>query len=266
MTSIAWVLVSAEALGCSCLEGLDEVRPPDGAVGVATDAAPFLLYSEAPGPVTLLDAETGEEVPITVEQTTHGEAVVVRLVPNAPLEPQHGYVIDGGSDYGFVAFPVTFTTGDGPDADPPGPVALREVDEAGSPSTGKDCGGTLFLIPKLGDAPEDAVYEAQLAWTEGFSDAATASAADRHRVLLGQTGCGAATVPELERGDEVWVRARAVDLSGNEGPWSDVVHVRSVGGGPLGAGCAAVPGGSVWPGVVGFAAIGLGVTGRGRGR
>lgn len=41
-------------------------------------------------------------------------------------------------------------------------------------------------------------------------------------------GLCAANVPALEAGDRIQVRARAVDLSGNEGPWSEPVLVRSI--------------------------------------
>lgn len=232
---LAWA--AADALACLCRPGVVEVRPEDGATGVATDAAPFLVFNQAPGLLRLLDEGTGAEVPVTIEQSTEGEQSVVRVVPVAPLEPLHTYVVDGDAWYGLVRFPSAFTTGQGPDAEPPGPVALTDV--GGGDFGDSDCGYSLHLIPELGEAPADAFYEAQIAWAADFSGAATVSRADRDDVFVGLAACNGTTVPELQRGDEVWLRARAVDLSGNVGPWSEPFHVervRRVRRGPVGPG------------------------------
>jgi len=239
MSFIGFLLVSSDAFACSCPgDGLDAIRPEEGATAVAVDAVPFLVYRNMPGDVFLRDAVTGEDVPMTVEQTAQGDYFVVRLVPAAPLEPLHPYTIEGDPGYSSVAFPVTFTTGEGSDVDAPAPLAPLEVEQA--QNIDDDC-GTLYLSPNLGNAPADAFYETQVSWSEDFPDAVTVSATDRP--ALGQLGCGD-TVRELDLGDEVWVRARLVDLSGNEGPWSDDVHIGRVdGGGTFGSGgCASVGG------------------------
>jgi hypothetical protein len=69
------------------------------------------------------------------------------------------------------------------------------------------CGDALYLLPHLGPVPADAFYETQVAWTEDFSGAATVSGTRPDEIMLGQNGCGD-TVSRLQRGDEVWVRAR----------------------------------------------------------
>lgn len=253
MLHLAWLLSATPALACSCAEGLDELLPGDGATGVALDAAPFLRFSSRPGPIRLLDADTGEEVPVTVEETTEGTYTVVRLVPTAPLEPLHAYVIDGGADYGSVGLPATFTTGEAADADVPGAVRLGSVEEVRTSGNDNSCGDALYLITKPGGAPADAYYETQLGWVDDFTDAVSVASAARDLQVLGHAMCGSA-VPELAHGDDVWLRVRAVDLSGNAGPWSDVTSVRSVGGGPLG-GCATTGGAPV--GSLGLAILGL---------
>jgi hypothetical protein len=239
----ASALASTEAFACSCALGLDEALPGDGATGVALDAHPFLLFSAQPGVVSLRDAETGDEVPSALERLTQGDQVVVRLVPEAPLEPLHAYVLDGDAGYGLAGFPITFTTGEAADLDGPEAIAVRDLDPAGIRGDEGKCGDTLYLIAKLGGAPADAFYETQVAWTEDFSEPATVSG-ERATQILGRGGCWD-SVPELERGDEVWVRARAADLSGHAGPWSAAVHVPAVR--VEGAcGCASGPGGSAF--------------------
>ncbi len=236
-TFIGFLLVSSDAFGCSCAgAGLDAIRPEDGATAVAVDAVPFLVYRNMPGDVFLRDAVTGEDVPMTVEQTAQGDFFVVRLVPTAPLEPLHPYTIEGDPGYSSVAFPVTFTTGEESDVDAPAPLAPLTVRQA--QNIDDDC-GSLYLYPNLDNAPADAFYETQVAWSEDFADAVAVSATDHH--MLGRSVCGN-TVRDLDLGDEVWVRARLVDLSGNEGPWSDDVHIWRVDGvgTSTSAGCASI--------------------------
>lgn len=256
MTSIAWMLASSDALACSCVGGLDAVLPTDGATGVASDAVPFLVFDAPSIAATLRDAASGDEVPTTPLVTTEGEQSVVRLVPNAPLEPFHTYVIDGDAGYGEASFPVTFTTGEGPDDEVPGAVVLRDVREPRSFGDDSECGGDIFLIQTLAGRPEDAFYETEVAWREDFSDPRVVSGAEAQ--LLGRAGC-TETLPELEVGDEVWLRARAVDLSGNVGPWTAPVYVEDVGVEPEeGRGCDTSGGAALALGLVGLLLRGRG--------
>jgi hypothetical protein len=268
MTLLAVLLLASDALACSCLSGLFEVRPVDGATAVPTDAAPLVIFTAAPGEVWLLDAVTGAEVPITVEPTDEGEGTVLRLVPHAALEPQHTYVIDGLSAYGLASFPATFTTGDGPDLEAPPAITLTGVD-GGFYGNNDDCGDSLYLRPQVSGAPPDAFYEAEVAHREDFSDAATVRRSDAAHLELGWGLCST-TVTDLAQGDEVWVRARATDLSGNQGPWSDVVHLESISDSDrratAGCGCASRSTGAAGSLLLALAAAGLALRGRGTAR
>ncbi|MCK6531184.1 Ig-like domain-containing protein [Myxococcota bacterium] len=233
------VLVGVPAAACSCASGLMEVAPADGATGVATDAAPVLVYSAfvEPHGTVLRDAATGAEVPAEIDDTMEGNSLVRRIVPLGELEPGATYEIEGSDDYGTVPLPVRFTTGDGPDATAPGPLVLVDVEGAFVPGTQavpfgavtNTCGDSLWLRPDFEAEPSDphARYEFEVSWDDDPAEVARVTDADREDPMIGWGIC-AANVPALEAGDRIRVRARAVDLSGNEGPWSEPVLVRSI--------------------------------------
>ena len=264
MLFLTLALATSPALACSCATGLDDALPEDGAVGVALDAAPFLHFSSDPGTLRLVDAATGADVPVTVDEVAQASHTVVRLVPTAPLEPLHTYTIEGDPGYGRVALPLMFTTGEAADAVPPDAVTLGDVEPISNTGGDSSCGPALYLIAKPRGATPDAYFETEVSWTGDFSDAVAFRSAERGSHVLGWGLCDE-TVPELQTGDDVWVRSRAVDLSGNAGPWSDVAEVRGVGGGVFAkAGCASVGGAPVAGGALGLALLGLGLRRRSR--
>ncbi len=126
---LIYALATSPAFACSCANGLDDALPADGATGVALDAAPFLHFSMPGEGIRLVDAATGADVPVTVEEVAEGSHTVVRLIPAALLEPLHTYVVEGESSYGLVGLPLTFTTGEAADAEVPDVLTLRDVED-----------------------------------------------------------------------------------------------------------------------------------------
>lgn len=223
MTLLIVLLGSSEAWACSCGWPETTVFPADGTAGVATDVMPLLTGGWLAEPV-LRDAATGEEVPTaTVEQAPPGPMAITRLVPSAPLAPNHSYVIEDGEALG------TFTTGDGPDGLPPSAV---ELPSAETYADDEPCGPHVTVLPQVSAATDDGdvFYVVEVATREDFGDASAVSWTVPEELWLGWSFCGI-NVPWLAEGDRVFLRGRAEDLSGNQGPWSEPFQVE-IGGLP----------------------------------
>ena len=146
--------------------------------------------------------------------------------------PNRSYAIRGDAGWDMAPF-VGFSTGMGADDSSPDEVKIGNVDGGYWPGSDSSCRPTLYLIPRLGPVAADVFHEVELGWDADFDDSVVVTGVEPS---LGWGVC-TTTVPDLKRGDRVWLRARALDVSGNSTRWSEAEEARVT----RASGCASVP-------------------------
>jgi uncharacterized protein (TIGR03382 family) len=250
------LLVPTAALACSCpVPGADgfTVAPVDGATGVPTNTRVWVV-SAVPG--TLVLEGGGERVGGRI---THVGGVATVLTPERELQQRTSYVLIGVDARGDTPLDTTFTTGDGPDADPPevdaspgrviaedegpcGPVYLAgfTVRTQGALLAVADVGGGATLDP----AGPSGTVSGSLSPLQQHAELEPERSVDLGSTLCGQSWPGAAP------GASTTVRFGAFDLAGNFSGWSPALTAKF----PEASGCSAggVPG---WPALLALLAL-----------
>lgn len=245
-------LLPRAARACSCAEPETEAWPADGAEGVPLDVTPVLRYpAGGEGVLLLVDEETGEAVPGTVEVVeTGGEEFYARFRPESALEPGHAYVLADGT------VEARFTTGETAGEAPPSPPEFlsfeaqgsRFDDPCGAEAT-SSCDPYVYLAVRAeAPSPDTRVEVEATAWGETVVVLGDADG--------GEVGYGAClyNFPETLHADAVAIRVRSVDLAGRTSDWVDAGRILL--GSPdgedscpesyQGGGCAAAPVGGAW--------------------
>jgi hypothetical protein len=213
LTSLLFGLSDAHA--CSCLWKLD-VFPSDGAIDVPLDVTPVVSPTWGSVSPVLRDLVSGEVVPTSIARTVQGDGELARLVPDVPLLPDHAYAVEDPQGT------TTFTTGTTSDDTAPARPDLIAIGGGYHPNEGSPCGESVFLQPEVRETSDDpdVVYEFEVSRAGSSEPPVSFVAITLAEAYLGHGPCGG-TVHGLAEGDEVEVRVRAIDLSGNQGPWSD---------------------------------------------
>jgi uncharacterized protein (TIGR03382 family) len=253
---IAFLGATSPAHACSCVSPYGVVLPTDGPMPVRPA---FLLRTsllEEAEDVTLrvwTEDGSGAEVALTTEvHEAHrfvGHSTI--LQPVEPLEPGERYVLETGTK-GGVEVSVAGET----DAEPPGAIRLRDgKDDAYNSSGGGDCGDRRWVYYEI-EPPSDpdlfllehevTINDVTETWFEETFD-------DMDSVGFGTGDCSFLT--ELDRGDVVELRLRAVDTSGNRGPWSDWTETKINARMSLLPGCSTGAGTPAWSALLLAAAL-----------
>lgn len=230
---------SAPAFACSCGGGLLGSAPADDGL-VPLDAALLLAWgSDAETVYELVEEGSGAVFPVAVETWTEAETVWHRLVPDEPLLPASDYLIRvvSGAPYAYMTDPdavLRFHTGDLETHDAPPDVTVVEL-QADYSEAGNDCGegGRVWSRLRLGQHDADVNLETDLSRTEDFAEVERITDGTDDFLWLGASTCQT-NVASLVEGEKVWVRTRAVTLSGVAGPWSEPERIKVTGGGFLG--------------------------------
>lgn len=226
----AALLAPPAARACSCAAGLSATLPTDGATGIPTNAVPLLLYSLS-GPDSadagIRDAQTTAELDVSVEDETFGDVVLRRVRPLEDLAPGTSYTL-----WSAYEDAVTFTTGGAPDLGAPagGDVLSSSSDyNAGQgPGWTDTCGERLYVDLYLGQGQDDhpVWYQVVVARDAGFASSVTLPFVGDENAAIGWGSCWT-NLPDLDRGERLWLKSRAVDVSGNAGPWGTTVSLKA---------------------------------------
>ena len=220
------LLTPSPTHACSCLAGLLESVPQSG-VTIPRNSRIWLggTGTFSAGYSTLVVTGTDEAVPLDEEVVRAGDEYAVWLHPQQALLANSTLTLT--YEYEEV---MTFSVGDTDDTAAPvgGDVVLSAVGEATAPGpVHSSCGESVLAVVDVSGATDDyhVVYELEVAQDRDFTqDTAHLFSLEPHFVV----GRGACTnnYPTLARLDSLWVRSRAIDLAGNEGPWSEAEKVR----------------------------------------
>lgn len=202
------------ALALDCAE-VDHPVPAAGSLDIATSAA-VTHITQHPDATYIITDSLGAQVAHSVTKATQGSATVARLQPDAPLAPGESYTVTA-MIFGEDREITSFTTGTQADIDPPTGGGIDQIDVTWQNDS--DWGPSRYLLVRLIDA-EDAnplYYEVETASNEAFTDAHLIVSADPN-VLVGKGLCDF-TWPDIPERTDLFVRARAVDVSGNATDW-----------------------------------------------
>jgi hypothetical protein len=248
LLALSW---STPALPCSPPLVLPGFRFPTWEGEVPTNVVPRVVVdhgSDIEG-LVLLEGET--EVPGTVTEDGNGLQRSWRFDPDAPLSP--------GAQVAFAHQPEeVWQIGEAADHEPPGEIELLDMvadrlSGFGFCSSGP--GNIISVILSEAEDDSDLFYEIEVEREGGEVDPVLV---ERPSAEIG-TAVYASSV-ELDRGETVWLRARAVDAAGNEGPWTEQEEIRT----DRRAMCATGPGGGAALWLIGAALLRRRVSGAAR--
>ncbi|MFT4623994.1 MAG: hypothetical protein ACI8PZ_002650 [Myxococcota bacterium] len=216
------LLVTTTASAFSCYDV--EVGPPvpsDDAVGVPTNARVwYAAGSDVSRPTKrfALQQLADDGVRPYVEVDAEYEYRTGWLQPVEPLAPNTDYmVVAFDAPHGGIA---QFTTGAGPDHTPPGATTLTDAGwllEGWGAYYGGEATSVWFTASTQTDEPMVWEFEVSpLYWETVLSTDAT--------LRLTNWGCGGPRL-DLTPPFTLTARARAIDLAGNVGPWSETATV-----------------------------------------
>ncbi len=259
MTLIIGLLgATSPADACSCVSPYGVVAPNDGPTPVQPA---FLLRSfdvaHAAGASLRVWTEDGSGAEVALATDVHPAHRFVAhstiLQPVDPLEPGQRYVFETTKDVGYA---VEVVPEGEPDGEPPGSIRVLGVKDGAYNSTGGgDCGDRRWVDYEI-ELPTDAdlfltehevaINDVTETWFEEPYD-------DIVSTILGTGSCG--SLNELDRGDIVEQRVRAVDTSGNRGPWTDWSETKINARMSLLPGCSTGTGTPAWSALLVAAAL-----------
>lgn len=245
---------------CDCSLWVPALLLPEAnATEVPTNAL-LLSWQDA---VSLYDLDREEQIELTSTTAALITGNVTFSTPVASLAPDTAYGVFRGTDIDpDPQWPeVTFTTGAEADLEPPGDVFIDTVDVHPYDRASLNLyGDNLGIFVRLSGPDDASMIEVQLAPADDFADAITTLP-----VIGGLHDPEVPVVFDIYSidyldgtkpnvGESVFLRARALDLAGNAGPWSETsaTEVNA---------CATTAGGGAW--AAGLALL-VGLTRRGR--
>ena len=253
---IAAALFSATpAAACSCWWGISDVFPADGDVDVPVNARVVVeFYGDDELTWALVDGQTGEPVPATVTLKTEEDRVHRIYTPDALLAPNHTYQIalvnDEGGGLDEATVHSRFTTGSATDDDAPDVPTFTASDVSSDRRSNSSCGDSASNTWEFEGTEAALIFELEVSTTEDFSASRTLLSHGT-AASAGWGGC-LASWPELEFGERLFGRVRAIDAAGNTSAWSE--PLRPTGG--VASGCSTTGSGPspVW--LLGLALLG----------
>ena len=249
---------TSPAYACSCVSPYGIVAPTNGPVSVQPV---FLMRSwtvEQAENATLrvwTEDGSGTELALTTEIHPADRFVAhsTILQPVEPLEPGRRYVLETPKDVGYA---VEVTPEGEADAEPPGSVrVLAATDDAYNAVGDGDCGDSRWVEYEI-ELPSDTdlfLLEHEVTIDDVTETWFEETYGDMDSVGFGTGSCGSLT--ELDRRDVVEQRVRAVDTSGNRGPWSDWSETKINARMSLVPGCSTRSGTPAWSALLVAAAL-----------
>ncbi len=223
--ALSSLLVTPAALACSCMYGPSQALP-NGTDGVATSASVLVEYnyvdSASEVDLVFIEVDSGLEVPHTVEDTAQGDVLIRKLVPDEPLSPDTDYAVyenwDNGSEPWHIA---EFTTGTEADTEAPPDSAILKARSHRDRGSDAACGGGVRMDIEIEAAEKGALYEIEVTREDGKLQTFTFLTSEW--LMLGHGGC-TSNMPNLKASENVDLRIRALDVSGNAGTWSNPIQ------------------------------------------
>jgi len=222
--AFASLIAAPSALACTCASG-PVLTVPNGVDDVSTSASIFVEYSDhwsaSQTDLVLVDAATGKRVAHTVEDWTQGSLPMRKLTPELALDSSATYAVY--EDWGDEVEPLyiaEFTTGIDEDSLAPGGIEIVEAQTQEYPPAAFSCGGGVYVDLDIASPEDGVLYEIEVTRAGGEPRVLTFL---NERAMLGSFACGQ-NLPALGANETVQLRSRAVDLSGNEGPWSEITE------------------------------------------
>jgi hypothetical protein len=176
--------------------------------------------------LVLSDRATGESVAGELTRHEQGSDVLLEFTPTGGLSARSEYDIVATQPWSVEPEVIaSFQTGDSVDETAPTGGAVEETDFTrpdrafGAMSSCGPGGWSLELFPSARVDDSDTLFEVVVAYEEDFSDARSFLFLDEAQSFSVGHGVCWSNMPELDGGDRLFVKSRAVDLAGNVGPW-----------------------------------------------
>jgi hypothetical protein len=200
--------------------------PGWGASDVPTNVVPLAqLTADDPVEARFTSGDTGAAIDADVATIETPSGYWAWITPSRELAPATEYrvrLLVPDDTTGTAAEGVGFTTGAGPDLDPPTGGALQSVEMRGD---------NLYVQVDDPAGPPGAAYiELEVASDAGFEDRLSLPLVGTSPDVAERFEVAALEFPDarwVERGDTLFFRSRAIDLAGNAGAWSDAVSARA---------------------------------------
>ncbi|MES2644023.1 MAG: hypothetical protein V4850_31325 [Myxococcota bacterium] len=200
----------------------DMVEAPGWAASEVPTNVVLLAEVSGADPVTALltDSATGATIAVSVATATTPTGRWAWITPAAELTARTEYWTEVLLADGSARGSTRFSTGDGPDLDPPTGGALEAADvraralyvQLSEPSD--DAGDAYVELAVASDSE----FVDQLSMPFLFTDPETPERLEIAALRFPSAG-------SLEGGDTLFLRSRAIDLGGNAGEWSDATSV-----------------------------------------
>ena len=212
------LLIATQALALDC-DFSDHSLPEAAATDIATSAS---IVVRTPFPEDTrtfkLAVTSGDEVPATVTGTTVGSSHFVRITPNAALAASTEFTVTA-ADVDTQEFTVSFTTGTEADTTAPTGLTLDGVNVFSVSEEDGDWGEERAISASVTGATDDdpITYEWQFSESDDFSSP-TEMTTLFGSAMFGKGLCDH-TVDPTPLDTPIFIRVRAVDLSGNATDW-----------------------------------------------
>ena len=226
LVTLATALASPAAWSCSCDE-IQEFLPEYGATEVPTTARIYLtdrVGKRSPS-LLLVATDTGAEVPHLEEVHVQGSDLIRTLIPEVELEPYTAYSVYEIRENPEAWFLTDFTTGEGADTVAPKGGKILSGVTAKDHSVLSSCGADVFLDIEVSRSEGD-LYEIEAARESG--DVETYIFLRKNRIILGHGTCFD-NMPDLKARENITLRSRVLDVSGNASPWSNPIESHRAG-------------------------------------
>ena len=212
------LLIATQAFALDC-DFSDHVRPEKAATDIATSASIVVHspFSEDTRVFKITDAADAE-IAATVTSAVQGSSTVLRITPDAPFAADTEFTVTAG-DEDTMAFSATFTTGTDADTTAPTGLTLGDVNVYSVSAEESDWGEERAIGVSVSGATDDdpITYEWQFSEADDFSSPTEVTTVWEN-ALFGKGLCDH-TVDPAPLDTPIFIRVRAVDLSGNATDW-----------------------------------------------
>jgi uncharacterized protein (TIGR03382 family) len=212
------LLIATQALALDC-DTSDQVLPAAAATDIATSASIVVRspFSEDTRTFKVTDP-SGAEVTTTIESSLQGSSNLLRITPDAAFAADTVFTLTAG-DGDTQKIDVSFTTGTDADTTAPTGLTLGDVNVYSVSEEESDWGEERALGASVSGATDDdpITYEWQFSESDDFASP-TEVTSIYESALFGKGLCDH-TVDPVPLDTPIFIRVRAVDLSGNASDW-----------------------------------------------